>query len=237
MKHLENRTLRLMVIGLVVVLSGSVCADWSYGSGPIAHWTLDEGQGDTAYDSAGGHNGIVHGAQWIGGLIDGALKFDGDHDYITVPDSDDFTSSVGTVVAWIKLYSWGEHEEGRMMHHITGLRIHGNAKGFEWSLNGGTLRRHALVLYRGTAYSQVSSKIDSLSLDKWHHIAVVWDGTEMFAYVDGSLSGPTAPQVLNPANPSTGLFLGMRADGRRSFDGVMDSVMMFDRALSAEEIQ
>jgi hypothetical protein len=52
---------------------------------PIAHWGFDESIGSIAVDSAGGHNGTIHGATWATGAVVGALRFDGG-DYVEVSD-------------------------------------------------------------------------------------------------------------------------------------------------------
>ena len=71
--------------------------------GPIAHWTFDEGQGDTVYDAADGHDGTVHGATWTTGVIGGALSFDGSNDYVSIPDDDSLEGmSELTITMWVK---------------------------------------------------------------------------------------------------------------------------------------
>jgi hypothetical protein len=80
---------------------------------------------------------------------------------------------------------------------------------------------------------------------KWHHVAGTFDGKDAKIYVDGSLVGkpnhwvgeiPHTPYDLtigaNRSNPD-----GSLGEIGASFDGLMDDVMMFNRALSAEEIQ
>ena len=41
--------------------------------GLVAHWKFDEGEGDTAYDSAGVNHGTIYGAQWTTGMFGSAL--------------------------------------------------------------------------------------------------------------------------------------------------------------------
>jgi len=53
----------------------------------VCHWKLDEPNGTVAYDSIGGHNGVVYGATWISeGQVNRALDFDGYGDYVDVGD-------------------------------------------------------------------------------------------------------------------------------------------------------
>jgi hypothetical protein len=76
---------------------------------PIAHWKFDETSGNTAYDSSGnGYHGTVYGAQWTNGRVGGALKFDGDNDYVQITgNSDQFhenlqTVGKGSISLWFK---------------------------------------------------------------------------------------------------------------------------------------
>ena len=51
----------------------------------MAHWRLDETEGDIAQDSAGRHDGTLNGdPQWqpLGGQVAGALELDGIDDYV-----------------------------------------------------------------------------------------------------------------------------------------------------------
>lgn len=53
-----------------------------------AWWTLDEKSGATAHDrSRNANHGTILGASPTGGLIDGALRFDGLNDLVQIPSS------------------------------------------------------------------------------------------------------------------------------------------------------
>ena len=71
----------------------------------VALWHFDEGTGTTAYDaSTNGNDGVVSNATWTtDGRFGSALVFDGENDYVKVPDhaSLDLTGEV-TVEAWVK---------------------------------------------------------------------------------------------------------------------------------------
>ena len=72
--------------------------------GKIAHWEFSEGNGTITSDSTGqGHDGTLNGPTWIAG---GALLFDGQDDYVEVPDSPEFSPANNvaglTVTAWIR---------------------------------------------------------------------------------------------------------------------------------------
>ena len=93
----RNATIWMMVAVVVLVLCGQVRADL------VAHWELDEGQGDMAYDSAGNNDGIIHGAQWTTGQVGGALEFDGDNDCVDIGRPESLLNmGSATVALWFK---------------------------------------------------------------------------------------------------------------------------------------
>jgi len=78
----------------------------------------------------------------------------------------------------------------------------------------------------------------------WHHVCFVYNDTDMRIYVDGSLDSNGAD---NPKTYSAGIYNGSKefslgaedSDGccpTSVFDGLMDEVIIFNRALSAAEV-
>jgi len=86
------RTMFVMaVLGLLVLGSAAARADIT--DGLVAHWKFDEGSGRIAHDSAGSNHGTLYGDTiWTAGWLNGALDFDGDRDFVEVPDDDSLTS-------------------------------------------------------------------------------------------------------------------------------------------------
>jgi len=67
----------------------------------VAHWKLDEIEGDIAYDSAGNHNATVHRGTWTDGRIDGALLFNGLNTYMNCGDSQSLRPEEMTLSLWL----------------------------------------------------------------------------------------------------------------------------------------
>ena len=74
--------------------------------GMISHWKFDGGEGTTAYDSVGNNHRTIYGAEWTTGQIDGALRFDGDGDYVDFANNV-ITGAEFTVSAWANHYNLG----------------------------------------------------------------------------------------------------------------------------------
>ncbi len=77
----------------------------------------------------------------------------------------------------------------------------------------------------------------SININEWHLVDFGCDGTSAYFYIDGVLqSNSPTPGAYNR---ETELWFGSRPDintGPYYFDGSVDDVRIYDRALSTEEI-
>ena len=78
---------------------------------------------------------------------------------------------------------------------------------------------------------------------QWHHIVATFDGSEIRLYADGHPSGRGGRGGRKRTDPSFDLTIGANRstpsgdEVDASFNGQMDDVMVYNRALSAEEVQ
>ena len=70
---------------------------------------------------------------------------------------------------------------------------------------------------------------------EWMHVAVTFDGTDTTMYVRGKPVGTSTEFSFGPAT-SAQLNLGSADNGENPFNGVIDEVYLYSRALSAAEI-
>jgi type II secretory pathway pseudopilin PulG len=209
----------------------------------IACWKLNESSGLTAADSSGNNNdGTLRnmvGDEWIDGIIDGALNFDGSNDYIAIQNL--YYEGSGypevTVSAWIRtsnggnqiIVSFDRNEYWR-------LEVNGN---------GGGTGQIGWDVYTSTGQVDYGSntRVDD---GLWHHVAGVFDNGTLTIYIDGNPETPTSGGSTfgRGVNDRYG-FLGVGSeattfDGSKGpnnyFDGDMDDVRIYDRALDSNEI-
>ncbi len=212
---------------------------------PEAHWKLDEASGSTAIDSIGGHDGtLTNGPVWTSGRVDGGLDFDGVDDYV------DLTSDFGltnifdggaTVTAWIYPRGWGESENARILDKASA--VSGDRDGWMIGLRG---EDEALQFAQGFTGTRGfwRSQEDTIVLNEWVHIAVVYDASSVAndaeIYLDGVLQTPLVeitPTGTVASDEGIRLRMGNYAqDTSRTFDGVIDDVRIFDRMLNATEV-
>jgi hypothetical protein len=70
----------------------------------------------------------------------------------------------------------------------------------------------------------------------WNHVAAAYDGTRMRLYVNGNEVNSRSASGSLPGS-SADFIIGSQADGSNFFDGTIDEVAVWDRALSPTEIQ
>lgn len=72
----------------------------------------------------------------------------------------------------------------------------------------------------------------------WHHVAAVYDGANVTLYVDGSSDGSVA-KTGNLTTSSRNVRIGARHTTSMGeyFTGIIDDVRIYNKALSASEIQ
>jgi len=203
--------------------------------GLMAYYPLGENAGGTAFDETkNGYDGTIRGGvtQGVDGIVGQAYDFDGLDSYVEISsppdpsgagDSDSFA-----VTFWLKPRSDGS--ENPLIEWSTGnnYRLHiwqfqSEGSFFCNPVGGcGTFGR-----YNG-----------EIKLDQWSHYGVVYDkaATQLRFYRDGSRVY-AANADCNPDTSSDTLFLGHRANDSRYFNGKMDSVRIYNRALSPATIQ
>jgi subtilisin family serine protease len=196
---------------------------------PVAHWKFDEGSGDIAYDSAGNNDGTIYGATWTTGKIGNfSLMFDGQSDYVDTPMNLDL-SQAWTVCIWIKsnemtpggIYNLGGSYDGGK------IKIESRD---DYAYGGFRFR------YADSGDGHVIST-PVVNEGGWHHI--VWQqdggsvGSTYAVYVDGEIVAaktvPTSKYAVVPFRIARGGSAGY-------YNGTLDDVRIYDRALTEEEI-
>jgi surface protein len=200
---------------------------------PVAHWKLDETSGTTAADSAGSNNGTLvnmTGSEWTTGQIGGALEFDGVDDYVNVPIT--YHNGEETMSFWIKTTST-ELSYFRQVDSSDMYRIYFN------NSIGGNGSIQVLIQNSGTSDSLNGYVNTNVNNGLWNHVAIVTKlaTNEIEIYINGVSKAVTYGYRNSPSYPlsftSTNLFGG---PPDRYFDGSVDDVRIYDRALSSSEI-
>ncbi len=210
--------------------------------GLISYWSFDKADvaGKTVKDVWGDNDGnMVGDPKIVSGKVGDALEFDGTDDYVEVPDDESLEGLPSmTVSAWIY------KREGHMT--ILGKRdLWGNGEDREYHLwTGPTNEIRFRIFDEEDEQIGFLTDPDVLNLDEWTHIAVTWDGSEnsegLEIYVNG-IDTPFTPndagQFDNMSSGPSSLDIGRRGDEKIYFNGIMDEICIYDRALSEAEVK
>jgi hypothetical protein len=213
--------------------------------GLVGYWQFD-GSGNSVVDSSGnGNNGVLINSTQGAGKYGQAVQLSGVNDsHVSIPASqslDSFTNQI-TVTAWVfpevapegfKVIA--SRQIGTLLHpdqFYLGFGPENGQMHYKWHLgtnDNGTI--NDVSIYTGTPAS-----------NRWIHMAGTYDGSLIRLYVDGVEIGsqPLTGKIQVDGNPVT---IGGEENGAVSqvvdgeFDGRIDEVRLYNRALSAAEIR
>jgi len=189
----------------------------------VSYWNLDANYNDVL----GINNGTPTGTNNATGISSGAMRFDGVDDYISATDDNslDITSEI-TLSAWIYPLELANSQviiqkgDGDVSYNY-----------YMRASSDGSLK----FISSGGASNDSSAGL--ISANQWHHAVITFDGTNVRYYVDGAFdSSDGAAWGSANANP---LYIGWDAFGAGSnyFNGSIDEVLIYNKTLSAAEVQ
>jgi hypothetical protein len=206
--------------------------------GLTAWWKFDEGTGTIANDSSGlNYNGTITGATWFEDVSRGwCLNFDSSGDYVTVPDTTalDMSSAI-TITAWIKPTNFGNYYfiVTKQPSGSAGSNYPGN---YEFRTEASSGRLNFLhQTSTGTTFSTYTSS-SGLTAGIWQHVVVTLGYGQVNFYINGTPAGTTAQSGTFGILNDEPVRIGKRKDSGSYFNGSINYVRIYNRALSADEI-
>jgi hypothetical protein len=199
----------------------------------IGVWHFDEGEGTIAFDSTthGNDGALVNMGpeSWVEGIFGYALDFDGVDDYIDVSGGHFFDIYDFTTEAWI--YPHGTVDTMNIWTKFD------DKEGYALIIKDGKLgfciglETYSVIFLDG-----------SVSPDSWHHCAVTYDRIDVETvqikmFIDGEFTGDTLSLSVDYVSLDLGPRIGADLNRADLFDGLIDEVHFWNRALTAEEIE
>jgi len=181
-------------------------------------------------DTSGNDNdGELIGASYVPGKIGKALYFDGINDYVTigqptgiVPPKFPWTYSL-----WINMFSFPSVEHNGFL---------GIDSAFLFYLNYLT-GKISFYFHDGvTPNIAVNSRVATGELNKWIHLVCVHDGSYMRLYWNTTEDDNTPSEIQVP-DINLDFYIGGNIPARGYFEGLIDEVCIYNRALLIAEIE
>ena len=215
----------LFILSSALILPASAQAATDITTGLVARYPFNGNANDV---SGNGHDGTVNGATLSTdrfGNANGAYSFDGASNTISLANTSQYNlAEPFTVSAWAKYGAGGEGI-------LVGKHVCATPGGFALALDAASnpFFMFSSFIVSPTAYND----------NNWHNFTGIYDGSTATLYVDGNpvayLSSPTA------INTNTNVIIGnVSGDPNRGcayFNGSIDDVRLYNRALSTTEVQ
>ncbi len=212
--------------------------------GLVGWWKAD---GDARDGSGNGNNGTwQNGEAYAAGISGRAFQFDGMDDMVVVPDSPSLRPEQLTVAAWVKFASLESQRYGALVdfpgyQYIIfkrnprlgsfedfSLIKAGNPDGVFW----------IGVAPEATMQGNGAASLTRVVAGQWYHVAATYDGSAIRLYVNGVMEGevPYAYPLYHSSQP---LVIGRSGEEIHdaAFNGLIDDVRIYNRALSCVEIE
>ena len=187
---------------------------------------------------------INFGTTLVDGRIGKTASFDGD-DYLIVSDSKTETLDSFTLSAWIyKEEGIANYDRVLGKYYWTSTNPKGFAIDIETEANN---RARCYIQDSTSTISALYYDVGSIPKQEWHHLVCTYDSIQgkLAIYLDGEFIR-SKTQAVNGYNNDYPIMIGATGDGvllndnyrrQNMFNGKIDEVLIYNRALSKEEVK
>jgi hypothetical protein len=156
------------------------------------------------------------------------VQLDGRHDYIDCGNGPTLNlTGPMTIAAWVHPTGTGSSTLPRIVDKSNGTG--GADPGFKLYLR--SANDYILTLSAGGVFPNSTLAV---TLDTWNHVAWAVTGTEWRLSVNGTLEQFSQTEL--PSISTNPLYIGNSPAGDRHFEGLMDEVRIYNRALTPAEL-
>lgn len=243
---MNAKTGLILTLGILVLQTNPLMSQ-VVEDGLVSYWSFDavDVRGNIVKDLVGGNDGTIVGApKQVKGKIGEAFEFGGQPDAINVASpangSLDFGDDIDfSMMAWIKVDKPPELDGAQST--IVSKGDGGNNARILWKI--ATTQLSVTIANEAGAGPKVVFSSDKEVVDgKWHHVLFVADRSDTTRiYIDGKLDAEDGESKGTDITTESPLFIGASVRigeaTRRYFEGLIDEVGIYDRALTNDEIK
>jgi len=241
-------------IGLLEKVSGQPRREWKLSDGPAAravlalkpaaYWRMDEFTGPHASDASGyGHDAVYE--REITYYLEGpcSKNFCGEGELNRAPHfvGGRLCARLGGLGERYSVSMWlwnGMPNDGRDVSgwffsrdHNHGLGAYGDHLG----IGGKSAQTGRLIFFHGDDAAIATAGNTVIPRWQWQHVVLVRDGQTVRVYLNGQLEMETKAAANSPAGLDQ-CFFGGRSDNDSNWEGRLDEIAVFNRALTAKEV-
>ena len=192
------------------------------------------GLGTTAFNIAGvGATGILLNGVGFGISSGGSFIFDGTNDYIDCGTDSITNFATTTMSAEIMFQTTG----ATTRPHLINRGIDGGTGQFAFILEALTPPKMRLYLDKGSGWTAVATGNTTIQNNQWIHAVAVYDGTNAYIYVNGTLDVSAASTGTLRSIPSNSVTIGYYTPGGGHYlTGKIPFARLYNKALSSTEV-
>lgn len=197
--------------------------------GLVGCWLMNEGSGSKVHDYSGNDKkGTLQNMEetdWVAGMDGGCLYFDGSDEYIHIPNYSSSNNKAVSLFAWVKPRSFADFEGV-----VSNLKEEVPYPGYALYTHGdGTV---------GTYLGAHRRSSNSLSQDIWSYIGFTYVNGSLKLYINKDLvrTDTLIAYVGSDALRIANFYVNSELPAR-IFNGHINNVVVYNRALSPDEIR
>jgi len=201
----------------------------------VGAWSFYEGTGSTIHDSSDyQNNGTITGASWATSsscIENNCLSFNGVSNGVVTFNAPVLTPSAMTVSFWWKR-TGNAGGASTTYHHI--LRYLAGASGSNansfYIQSAGDTAMFRLTINGG----MINNYLYNLKINEWNHLVGIWDGQNIYGYVNGIKGSPTSASGVLTTGTAP-LNIGRASD--YVVNGLVDEVSIYSTAYTVSQVQ
>ena len=211
---------------------------WST-AGDINGDHVEEGEGlVTTNSTLTGNDGQLAGPAWTTqaiGCSGYALDFDGLDDVLDI-DAFDISGPGLTLSAWIRADDFDVGDARILSKSTDGIEVQDHFWMLSTDLQSGNYVLRFRLKTDGTTDTLIAGG-NVLTTGIWTHVAAAYEGSNMILYQDGAEVGRVSKSGQVNSDASVPVAIGNQPGSpNKPFDGLIDEVQLYSRALSLVEI-
>ena len=160
--------------------------------------------------------------------VERSVYFDGSTDYADMEDNLDLNPGGFTISAWVKRDATDSGTKSILSKRPTSF-----SEGYDLCI----LDSNKIQMRWKNGTDQNLSTVTSIPDDQWHHIAVVYDGTTAYIYIDGVLDN--SENKTEPVSSHNPFLIAAAGNGStiQHFKGNIDEVRVWSAALTNDQLR
>jgi len=208
--------------------------------GLVGYWKMDESSwtedsADVVDSSGNGNTGTVKDdATVVAGKFGNGGSFDGDGDYVSVTDvaSLDITDEL-TLSVWIK------QDTAQEQAFLGKWDYSANQRSYNMEFYSANAFRFALSSDGNWDADNSLTYATGFTTDVWYHMVCTYDGSTMRVYKDGAEVANKDRSISIHSGSAAATIAASLSNGvaAQHFDGSIDEVRIYNRALSEKEVR